>query len=282
MQNPAFIDRELEIMGAIDHPNCVKLRDTFKITARHTYLHIVMDYVPSSLHDVMNEYRTKNTYMPSVWVKVYAFQMFSGLAYLHDLGLAHRDIKPENLLVNPNTKELKIADFGSAKYLRSNEKNTTYIATRGYRAPELLFDADTYTTAVDIWAAGCVLAELLNIGTPLFEGRHTSTQITEIIKIIGPPTQEDLEAAHAKQDYQNRMLCRADKGGSIEGAVPKNTGSDVLDLLKRIFVYNPGKRPSAVECMNHRCFDEIFKEEVWLKCVGTLVESLKLKRGVPE
>ena len=94
-------------------------------------------------------------------VKLYAYQSFRALSYIHSLGYCHRDIKPQNLLVNPESHTLKICDFGSAKRLIRGEVNVSYICSRYYRAPELIFGATDYTTAIDVWSVGCVVAELL-------------------------------------------------------------------------------------------------------------------------
>lgn len=95
--------------------------------------------------------------------------MFRALAYIHALGICHRDIKPQNLLVHPDSHELKVCDFGSAKRLLKGEVNVSYICSRYYRAPELIFGATDYTQSIDVWSVGCVIAELL-LGQPLFPG----------------------------------------------------------------------------------------------------------------
>ncbi|KAH1083461.1 hypothetical protein J1N35_023222 [Gossypium stocksii] len=110
-------------------------------------------------------------------------QIFRGLAYLHSVvGVCHRDLKPQNVLVDPLTHQVKICDFGSAKVLVKGEANISYICLRFYRAPELIFGATEYTTSIDIWSAGCVLAELL-LGQPLFPGENAVGQLVEIIKV---------------------------------------------------------------------------------------------------
>ena len=96
-----------------------------------------------------------------ILVKLYSYQVFRALAYIHSLGICHRDIKPQNLLVKPDTHVLNVCDFGSAKRLVKGEVNVSYICSRYYRAPELIFGATDYDQSIDVWSVGCVIGELL-------------------------------------------------------------------------------------------------------------------------
>lgn len=145
--------------------------------------------------------------MPMLEIKIYIYQLFRSLAYIHSQGICHRDIKPQNLLLDPNTGVLKLCDFGSAKILVENEPNVSYICSRYYRAPELIFGATNYTTKIgksypsfmnlvltnslDVWSTGCVMAELM-LGQPLFPGESGIDQLVEIIKVLGTPTREQI------------------------------------------------------------------------------------------
>ena len=120
-----------------------------------------MDYIPETVYRVLKHYNKMKQSVPPLLVKLYAYQSFRALSYIHSLGYCHRDIKPQNLLVNPESHTLKICDFGSAKRLIRGEVNVSYICSRYYRAPELIFGATDYTTAIDVWSVGCVVAELL-------------------------------------------------------------------------------------------------------------------------
>ena len=151
-------------MKELCHPNVVSLKDAFFTKGDHNndeYLNLVMEYMPETVNRVSRHYVKHKRTMPIILVKLYAYQTFRALAYVHALGYCHRDIKPHNLLVNPSTHSLKLCDFGSAKKLVKDQPNVSYICSRYYRAPELLFGAKDYTKSIDIWSVGCIIAELL-------------------------------------------------------------------------------------------------------------------------
>ena len=102
-------------------------------------------------------------------VKLYSYQLLRGLAYIHCEGVIHRDVKPANLLIDPTCHILKICDFGSAKRYHAEDESIPYICSRFYRAPELIFGAKKYSYEIDVWSAGCVIAEMMG-GSVLFKG----------------------------------------------------------------------------------------------------------------
>uniref|UniRef100_A0A672MI49 [tau protein] kinase n=1 Tax=Sinocyclocheilus grahami TaxID=75366 RepID=A0A672MI49_SINGR len=194
LQDKRFKNRELQIMRKLDHCNIVRLRYFFYCSGEkkdEVYLNLVLDYVPETVYRVARQFSKAKTIIPIFFVKVYMYQLFRSLAYIHSQGVCHRDIKPQNLLVDPETAVLKLCDFGSAKQLVRGEPNVSYICSRYYRAPELIFGATDYTSIIDIWSAGCVLAELL-LGQPIFPGDSGVDQLVEIIKVLGTPTREQI------------------------------------------------------------------------------------------
>ncbi|CAN6453113.1 unnamed protein product [Victoria cruziana] len=195
LQDKRYKNRELQTMRLLDHPNVVALKHCFFSTTEkdELYLNLVLEYVPETVYRVLKHYSRMNQRMPLIYVKLYTYQICRALAYIHGgIGVCHRDIKPQNLLVNPHTHQLKLCDFGSAKVLVKGEPNISYICSRYYRAPELIFGATEYTTAIDMWSVGCVLAELL-LGQPLFPGDSGVDQLVEIIKVLGTPTREEIK-----------------------------------------------------------------------------------------
>lgn len=115
-----------------------------------------MDYVPSDLYKLLKSYRKQKTLMPDAQVKLYSYQMLRSLAYIHNIGVCHRDIKPQNILVDSESHVIKLCDFGSAKKLQKDETNISYICSRYYRAPELIFGATDYNFCIDVWSLGIV------------------------------------------------------------------------------------------------------------------------------
>ena len=117
LQDKRFKNRELQIMKMVDHPNIVRLKHCFYSTTEkdETYLHLVLEFVPDTVYRISEHYAKNNQRMPNIFVKLYAYQMCRALQNIHRAGICHRDIKPQNLLVNTETHQLKLCDFGSAK-----------------------------------------------------------------------------------------------------------------------------------------------------------------------
>lgn len=206
--------------------------------------------------------------MPILLVKLYIYQICRALAYLHSVGICHRDIKPQNLLLDPQSHVVKLCDFGSAKVLQPNEPNVSYICSRYYRAPELIFGATDYTTAIgsdpylnfccrqmsmctccqDIWSLGCVFAELL-LGQPLFPGESGVDQLVEIIKVLGTPKREEIEAMNPNYtEFQFPQI----KAHSWNKIFRSRTPSEAIDLMSKMLFYDP-KRYLAISILDTAC-----------------------------
>ena len=259
--DPRFKMREIDIMKMISHPNCIALKTIFKTRGesdKEFFYNIVMEYMPVTINQYNLSFRGANIKPPKVAIKLFAFQMFSGLHYLHSNGIMHRDIKPQNLLVDPDKCTLKICDFGSAKTIHKGDTSVSYIASRFYRAPELLFGCTSYNEKVDIWAAGCVIAEMMMSGRVLFAGKSTEDQLYEIVKVLGLPTDEDLSSFPHNTSFDFINVSILDKN-VLEDVLVNPISKDLVELLKMIFVYNPNNRPSALKCLEHPCFDELFE-----------------------
>ncbi|CAA3023422.1 shaggy-related kinase alpha [Olea europaea subsp. europaea] len=256
LQDKRYKNREMQTMHLLDHPNVVSLKHCFFSTTEkdELYLNLVLEYVPETLHRVVKHYNKLNQRIPLIYVKLYTYQIFRALSYNHHaIGVCHRDIKPQNLLVNPHTHQIKLCDFGSAKVLVKGEPNISYICSRYYRAPELIFGATEYTTAIDIWSAGCVLAELL-LGQPLFPGESGVDQLVEIIKVLGTPTREEIKCMNPNYTEYKFPQIKAHPWHKI---FYKRMPPEAVDLVSRLLQYSPNLRCSALDALTHPFFDEL-------------------------
>lgn len=255
LQDKRFKNRELQIIRMMSHPNIVQLKHCFYTTTEkdEVYLNLVLEYVPDTVYRINKHYTKNEQRMPIILVKLYTYQMLRALAHIHSVGVCHRDIKPQNLLVNINTHALKLCDFGSAKTLVRGEPNISYICSRYYRAPELIFGATDYTCAIDVWSVGCVMAELL-LGSPLFPGESGVDQLVEIIKVLGTPSREEI---HAMNPNYTEFKFPQIKAHPWSKVFSKRMPADAVDLVSKLLVYSPTQRSTALEAMRHPFFDEL-------------------------
>lgn len=257
LQDKRFKNRELQIMRRLDHPNIVQLKFFFFSSGdklkEEVYLNLVLEYIPETAYRVARHYTKQKQTIPLLYVKLYMYQLFRALAYIHSFGICHRDIKPQNLLLDPETSILKLCDFGSAKQLIKGEPNVSYICSRYYRAPELIFGAIDYTCYIDVWSSGCVLAELL-LGQPIFPGESGVDQLVEIIKVLGTPSREQIRQMNP--NYQEFRFPQI-KAHPWHKVFRNRTPPTAIDLVCRLLDYTPATRLTPLEACAHAFFDEL-------------------------
>ncbi|KAE8215318.1 hypothetical protein CF319_g492 [Tilletia indica] len=260
LQDKRFKNRELQIMRIVKHPNVVELKAFFYSNGEkkdEVYLNLVLEFVPETVYRASRTYVKIKQTMPMLLIKLYMYQLLRSLAYIHSIGICHRDIKPQNLLLNPHTGVLKLCDFGSAKILVAGEPNVSYICSRYYRAPELIFGATNYTTNIDIWSTGCVMAELMQ-GQPLFPGESGIDQLVEIIKILGTPTREQIKTMNP--NYMEHKFPQI-RPHPFSKVFRPRTPPEAIDLISRLLEYTPQARLTAIEAICHPFFDELRTSE---------------------
>ncbi|CAG9805085.1 unnamed protein product [Chironomus riparius] len=256
LQDKRFKNRELQIMRRLEHCNIVKLKYFFYSSGEkkdEVYLNLVLEYIPETVYKVARQYAKNKQTIPINFIRLYMYQLFRSLAYIHSLGICHRDIKPQNLLLDPETAVLKLCDFGSAKQLLQGEPNVSYICSRYYRAPELIFGAINYTTKIDVWSAGCVLAELL-LGQPIFPGDSGVDQLVEIIKVLGTPTRDQIKEMNP--NYTEFKFPQI-KSHPWQKVFRVRTPPEAIALVSRLLEYTPGARITPLQACAHPFFNEL-------------------------
>eukprot|EP00290_Baffinella_frigidus_P026449 CAMPEP_0180237996 /NCGR_PEP_ID=MMETSP0987-20121128/30675_1 /TAXON_ID=697907 /ORGANISM="non described non described, Strain CCMP2293" /LENGTH=349 /DNA_ID=CAMNT_0022204455 /DNA_START=12 /DNA_END=1061 /DNA_ORIENTATION=- len=256
LQDKRFKNRELDIMKRLRHINVVELKRYFYTNGDkpgEVFLNLMLEFVPETLYRVIKLYSRAPRPIPSIQAKVYMYQVLRALAYVHSMGVCHRDIKPQNLLLDPNSHVVKLCDFGSAKLLVPGESNIAYICSRYYRAPELIFGATDYSTAIDTWSAGCVFSEIL-LGQPLFPGESNVDQLVEIIKIMGTPGPDEIGSMnHNLSDFPFPQMQQYSWSKVFRARAPP----EMVDLIAQLLVYVPAHRILPMHACAHVCFDEL-------------------------
>lgn len=259
LQDKRFKNRELQIMRQLvkdPHSNIVGLKHCFYSQGEkpdELYLNLVLEYIPETVYSISRQHSKAKIALPLLYVKLYLYQLSRALSHIHSLGICHRDIKPQNLLVNPETQQLKLCDFGSAKALVKGEPNVAYICSRYYRAPELIFGSTDYTTAIDVWSQGCVGAELL-LGQPLFPGDSGVDQLVEIIKVLGTPTREEISSMNPNYTEFKFPQIKACQWRKV---FRSKTPDDAMNFIASTLAYAPERRVKPLEGCTHAFFDEL-------------------------
>eukprot|EP01012_Entosiphon_sulcatum_P049420 TRINITY_DN6802_c0_g1_i1.p1 TRINITY_DN6802_c0_g1~~TRINITY_DN6802_c0_g1_i1.p1 ORF type:complete len:380 (+),score=93.38 TRINITY_DN6802_c0_g1_i1:121-1260(+) len=241
--------REIMFLQALRHDNIIRLYNVLKAD-NDKDIYLIFEYMETDLHAVI-----RANILEEIHKQYIIYQLLKTLKYLHSAELLHRDMKPSNLLLNSEC-HMKVADFGLARSIAalSNEQKakpvlTDYIATRWYRAPEILLGSTKYTKGVDMWSIGCILGELL-AGKPMFPGTSTMNQLERVIAVTGRPTPDDIRAIDSP--FAETML---DNLGSVapkslEEMFPR-ASPEAIDLMRKLLVFNPSKRLTAHDALSH-------------------------------
>jgi len=256
--------------SGIAHPNIIKLRNFHK-AENDKDVYLVFDFMETDLHAVV-----RANILEPVHKQFIVYQSLKALKYCHTANLLHRDLKPSNLLLNEDCV-LKVADFGLARALHEIESMkepagtlTDYVATRWYRAPEILLGSTSYTKAVDVWAMGCIIAEMF-IGKPLLAGTSTTNQIERIIEVTGVPDSGTIESMKSK--YAAMMLKEpvnlvakfppASDAHRLSVLREKMKGApeDAITMVSAMLEINPAKRMDVHGALAHAWMKPFRKED---------------------
>lgn len=237
--------REINLLLDLKHPNIVHLYD---IIRRDHEIYLIFEYMNTDLY----QYMLKNSRpLPGIQTKIYFYQLLNGLEFCHRNQIFHRDLKPQNLLLDSNGT-LKIADFGLARDATIPKRAySKEIVTLWYRSPEILLGIDIYSSAIDIWSAGCIFAEMLHT-SPLFKGDCEISQLFCIFQILGTPNDKLWPGVSLLPNYKldfpqwSTIVSFSKYISSIDDHID--------DLLKRCLCYQPERRLTAQQALQHSYF----------------------------
>ncbi|KAM6283185.1 mitogen-activated protein kinase 15 [Porphyrio hochstetteri] len=233
-----------------EHPNIIKLLDVIR-AENDKDIYLIFESMETDLHAVIK----KGNLLKDIHKCYILYQLLKATKFIHSGNVIHRDQKPSNILLDADCF-VKLCDFGLARSLcqmneeQGNPALTEYVATRWYRAPEILLSSRSYTKGVDMWSIGCILGEML-LGKPLFPGTSTVNQIEQILRVIPAPSPEDILSVQS--DYRTSVINRMSSCQRVtfEEILPPSTPLPALDLLKKLLVFNPDKRLTAEEALQH-------------------------------
>lgn len=283
--------RELQSLKFLQHPQIVEMREAIRESNQNVYF--VFEYMPDgNLYEFLKRCTPRKTDPPGTKrpklgnSKILSLtkQVVQGLAYLHARGFVHRDIKPENLLLRGDT--IKIADFGLARTVSSPEPFTDYVSTRWYRAPEVLLRQPQYGAPVDLFAVGCIIAELYS-RLPLFPAESEPDLLDMMIKVLGVPDEETWpEGMRLATSMGFSFASIADEHhGTGEEPTPLETkihmaSSSAIEFMKELLEWNPELRPSANEALQNLYFSPACVTSPKPSSTAELSDSLVKKRSL--
>ncbi|KAI8069409.1 mitogen-activated protein kinase [Gongronella butleri] len=241
--------REIKLLKYFNHENIISILDIVKPRSidDFTEVYLIQELMETDMHRVI---RTQD--LSDDHCQYFTYQTLRALKAMHSANVLHRDLKPSNLLLNANC-DLKICDLGLARSSNSADENsgfmTEYVATRWYRAPEIMLTFKEYTKAIDVWSVGCILAEMLS-GKPLFPGRDYHHQLTLILDILGTPTMDDFYGIKSRRarDYIRSLPFK--KRVPFSRLFP-NANPLAIDLLEHLLTFNPAKRYTVEQALKH-------------------------------
>ncbi|KAK9465989.1 kinase-like domain-containing protein [Lipomyces arxii] len=242
--------REMKLLKYFNHENIISILDIQRPSSfeAFTEVYLIQELMETDMHRVIRTQTLSDDHC-----QYFIYQTLRALKAMHSANVLHRDLKPSNLLLNANC-DLKVCDFGLARSAASTDDNqgfmTEYVATRWYRAPEIMLTFKEYTKAIDMWSVGCILAEMLS-GKPLFPGKDYHNQLMLILDVLGTPTMEDYYAVKSARAREYIRSLQFKKRVPFASLFSPDTNPLAIDLLERLLTFNPTKRITVEDALKH-------------------------------
>ncbi|KAJ2770053.1 MAPK protein hog1 [Coemansia nantahalensis] len=231
--------REMKLLKHLRHENIISMSDMFISPLEDLYF--VTELLGTDLHRLRQSRPLENQF-----IQYFLYQILRGLKYVHSAGVIHRDLKPSNIVIRENC-DLKICDFGLARV--QDSQMTGYVSTRYYRAPEIMLTWQRYDVAVDIWSAGCILAEMFE-GTPLFPGKDHVDQFSIITELLGTPPDDVIQTIGSENTL--RFVQTLPRRDPVPFSARFPTIDPLaVDLLEKMLVFDPRRRITAADALAH-------------------------------
>lgn len=257
--------REVMILQELNgHENIIRLLNVIR-AENNMDLYLVFDYMEADLYNAI-----RAGILQDIHKQYIIYQTLKSIKFIHSADIIHRDLKPSNIFINSDC-QIKLGDFGLARTLTSGKNGgsaivTDYVATRWYRAPEMLLGSQYYSKSIDMWSVGCILAELIS-GKPLFPGKSTKHQIAMVLEVTGIPKREEFLAIKDKYliEIDEKVFPTKLVKRSIKSFVP-SASPEALDLIGKLLVFNPDKRLTVEEALEHKYLEQFHNLEEEMVC----------------
>ena len=266
-----MLQNEVRFLSKLNkNENVIKLLEV--IREQNNDVSYIFEYCDCNIFEFIERHRKQKMFISEAKIRNIIYQITCGIKYLHSNNIMHRDLKPENILIILNDNLVKIADFGTAKEIPDYQDNslTDYVCTRWYRAPECTLKSHNYNEKIDIWAIGCIMAELYTL-KPIFPGNDEFDQLNKILSVVGTPEFNDWPEGYALIQKLNIRMPNYNK--SNLGQIVFNANGDAIKFLESIFQLDPKKRPSASDLLKHPYFTEVQRP-------GSYSYQLRSMRGI--
>ena len=248
---PSTAIREISILKELQHPNIVRLHDVIHTEKKLT---LVFEFLDLDLKKFLDMATSAGELLQPPVIKALLFQLLAGVSFCHDRRVLHRDLKPQNLLINQESLELKLADFGLARAFGIPVRSYTHeVVTLWYRAPDVLMGSRKYSTPVDLWSVGCIFGEMSS-GRPLFPGTSDADQLSKIFKVLGTPSETSWPTMVELPDYKSDW----EKFPPMQLAqYCQNLEPQGIALLEQLLKYDPASRISAKRALQDDYFADV-------------------------